>query len=82
MRRYKDEERQQLLQVKCNQCGKSLRVEDGYLREEVLSVQKVFGYFSRRDTQMHSFDLCEECYDKWIATFALPVQETDVTEVL
>ena len=20
------------------------------------------------------FDLCEECYDKWIATFAIPIE--------
>ena len=30
----------------------------------------------------HSFDLCEECYDKMIKGFAIPVEEEDVTELL
>ena len=32
-----------------------------------------WGYFSKKDGETHSFDLCEECYDKWIGGFQIPV---------
>ena len=41
-----------------------------------------FGYFSNKDGLEHSFDLCEECYDKLIKGFAVPVNEEEITELL
>ena len=35
-----------------------------------------FGFnikFSHKDGELHRFDICEECYDTWIASFQIPV---------
>lgn len=57
----------------CNQCGKELPVVDGYTGAGVFSVQYDWGYFSDKDGETHSFDLCETCYDKMIEGFLTPV---------
>ena len=55
-------------------------------KEENGKLQQVIcngcGYFSRKDGLRHRFDLCEDCYDKWIHTFAVPVEEMPETELL
>ena len=53
---------------------KEILVENGVAEADMLSVQKRWGYFSNKDNDVHEFDLCEECYDKWIATFAIPIE--------
>ena len=40
-----------------------------------------FGYFSNKDGTRHSFDLCEECYDKMIREFSVPVDEEEMSEL-
>lgn len=57
----------------CNGCGRKIEEEENILREGVLRVETEWGYFSRKDGEKHSFCLCEECYDKLIKTFVLPV---------
>ena len=57
-------------------------VENGILKEGCFEADAVFGYFSKKDGQIHSFDLCEECYDKLIAGFRIPEQRRDATELL
>ena len=49
---------------------------------EIVHVEKEWGYFSRKDTTRHIFDLCEECYDKWILEFKIPVEEKESLELL
>lgn len=71
-----------LTQVICNGCGRELKVEKEILREGSFSADVRFGYFSRKDGLRHKFDLCEDCYDKWISSFAIPVQEITETEML
>lgn len=68
--------------VQCNICGKEVKKENGFLKEDFLMVKKEWGYFSKKDIEMHSFQICEECYDKWIATFAVPIDRRKVTEVV
>lgn len=82
MREYRDGQDKKLFQVVCNRCGKSLRVEDGCLKEGCFSATAAFGYFSRRDGDVHRFDLCEDCYDEMIAQFSIPVEEETETELL
>lgn len=82
MRRYRAKDRQELLEVICNGCGRSLRVEGGILKEGCCGVDTVFGYFSSRDGMRHRFDLCEECYAKIIETFKVPVEESEENELL
>jgi ribosomal-protein-alanine N-acetyltransferase len=64
----------------CNGCGRSLKVEHGILREDVFEGKKQWGYFSKRDGEIHSFLLCQECYEKVIKNFAVAPEVTEVTE--
>lgn len=82
MRRYGDESKDRLEQVICNSCKKELKLENGYLKEGCFSADYAFGYFSRKDGMRHRFDLCEECYEKMIAKFEIPVEETPENELL
>lgn len=85
MRKYEDgdnAENGRLIQVLCNQCKRELKVSNGYLKEGCFVVDASFGYFSKRDGVRHRFDLCEECYDKMIARFQIPVDESAVRELL
>ena len=81
MRKY-DEKSMKLLAVCCNQCKKELRVENGYLKEGCFGVDVTFGYFSHKDGIRQKFDLCEECYDKMVKQFAIPVEECENNELL
>lgn len=71
-----------LTQVRCNCCGRELQVENEIIREGYFTADVRFGYFSRKDGMRHKFDLCEDCYDKWIGTFALPAEELPETEFI
>lgn len=66
----------------CNCCGKSFQVENGILLEDVLEATKEWGYFSQRDLEVHHFNLCEECYNKLISQFKIPVEIKKKLEVL
>lgn len=82
MRKYEIGKPEELLEVVCNQCGKKMQVENGYLKEGCFSADNLFGYFSHRDGEMHHFDLCEDCYEKLAAQFAVPVEKKNVTELV
>ena len=75
MRQYKMQEKKEVDKIICNKCGKEILVENGVAEADVLSVQKRWGYFSNKDNDVHEFDLCEECYDKWVASFAIPIEQ-------
>ena len=79
MRKY-DKKTNELELAVCNCCGKQLLIENGVLKEGICSVDVTWGYFSKKDTSIHHFDLCEECYDKLTAQFAVPVKEEEETE--
>ena len=66
----------------CNKCGRKLHYKHGVLKEDALMIKKDWGYFSQKDLQIHSFALCEECYDRWIETFAVPVKRIEKKMVL
>ncbi len=82
MRKYGDEGNGQVTQVICNQCKKELKLENGYLKEACFSADYLFGYFSQRDGIRHRFDLCEDCYNRMINAFAIPVEERPENELL
>ncbi len=79
MRRYKNLEinqsTQELDEVICNQCGKSIKIENGVQKAEMCEVTKRWGYFSNKDLEVHTFDLCEECYDRLIEGFKVPIDK-------
>lgn len=62
----------------CNKCGRELK---GATKEDALLVTKEWGYFSEKDLERHRFVLCEPCYDKMIAGFAIPVTIEEQTEL-
>ncbi|MDO5424749.1 MAG: hypothetical protein Q4F41_13580 [Eubacteriales bacterium] len=50
--------------IYCNQCGKKLARSGEICTEDFLHIEKEWGYFSRKDGECHSFDLCEACCEK------------------
>ena len=68
--------------LKCNCCGKTIKTEQGIRKEDVLEIVKDWGYFSEKDTERHRLVICETCYDKWIAGFAIPPEVEDKSEIL
>ena len=82
MRKYQVGQENILTQVLCNQCGKELKVKDGYLKEGCFTADTVFGYFSKKDGNHYHFDLCEECFDKMISRFKVPADVDEETELL
>lgn len=81
MRKYENEPTNRLNQIICNKCGKILKLENGFLKEGCFSADYSFGYFSGKDGDRHKFDLCEECYDNWIADMAVPVEISEEKEL-
>lgn len=71
MRQYKRERQEinELDKIICNKCGKEIEVIKGVAQEDYLEVTKRWGYFSNKDNQEDAFDLCEDCYDEFVASF-------------
>ena len=82
MKIYFDDKTKELKAIVCNKCKKEISVRNGMIMEGCFHGSVRFGYFSRKDGTEHSFDLCEECYDKLIEGFAIPVKEEETTELL
>lgn len=66
----------------CNMCGKKRTEESGIPREDFLTIEKRWGYFSGKDGEIHTIHLCESCYDRWIKTFRFPPLIREATEYL
>ena len=66
----------------CNACGRVLESRDGILQEDALIVKKDWGYFSKKDLEVHEFVICEDCYDAMATGFARPVSVSQKREVL
>lgn len=58
-----------LSEVYCNKCGKLIYSDELKQKDDYIKVIKEWGYFSNKDMETHSFELCEECYDNLIKTF-------------
>lgn len=68
--------------VICNKCGRELKSENGILHEDGLFVTKDWGFFSKKDLQVHKFVICESCYDQMISEFEVPVVAEEKEAVL
>ena len=68
--------------MRCNVCGKEIKIINGIMREDVFEASKEWGYFSKKDLEIHTFNICESCYDKMISEFAIPVSVSCKDEVL
>ena len=71
--------------MQCSCCGKEFTVnetEKTILEKEFLHVRKQWGYFSNKDGIIHEFDVCEECYDRWLENFVIPPENRKATELM
>lgn len=82
MRVYSEQREKKLAEAVCNCCGRKLLVENGFLKEECVHITHDFGFFGKRDGTSHAFDLCEECYEKLIAGFTVPVETCEREELI
>lgn len=82
MRKYSLIEDKKITQIKCNSCGKELKIENGIVMEGVFSVDYSWGYFSNKDGEIHSFDVCEKCYNHMIRQFQLPIDKDENKELI
>lgn len=49
--------------VRCNKCGRSIKVENDIAQEDYLHVCKSWGYFSHKDGKTQEFTICEDCLE-------------------
>ena len=69
-------------EVYCNCCGELITKADLTKKHaDYLHVEKAWGYFSSKDLSGHSFNICEACYDNWIKSFCIPIEEFPVDEI-
>lgn len=61
-----------LSRVICNGCGREIPLETA----DHFHAEKTWGYFSAQDGRRDSFDLCEACYHRLTAGFAVPLTTT------
>lgn len=66
---------EKLEKIICNKCGKEIPVLGGVPQEDVLEVEKRWGYHSRKDNRVDHFDLCEDCYDELVSGFQIQIEE-------
>lgn len=67
-------------QIFCNVCGVALSFDITDFGQEYVFIQKEWGYFSKKDGERHTIRLCEQCYDKWVSSFQIPIMKEDRTE--
>lgn len=67
--------------IYCNRCGKEITGISKSDNPDCLHVKKQWGYFSNKDMEIHEWSLCEECYDAFVNTFTIPVQNKEVLEL-
>ena len=80
MREYN--EKKQLISMQCNCCKKLLQKENEIVTEGCFSVDYIWGYFSNKDGTRHQFDLCEDCYDRFVKELSIPITESENNELL
>lgn len=68
--------------VFCNRCKKEFTMDNGIIQEGIFNVEYLWGYFSKKDSEIHSFDICEECYNEMVSEFAIPVTIEESNEVI
>lgn len=71
MRKYHtvQKEEQELEAVVCDCCGKKIAAKNGIATEDFLHIRKEWGYFSRKDGDIDEFDICEDCFERWVQGF-------------
>ncbi len=68
--------------VICNCCGQLIVESNQLPKKEYVHIKKTWGYFSNKDGQVDTINICETCYDKWVATFVKKVNTKEATELV
>lgn len=68
--------------IYCNMCGKKINREKELFTEEIFHAEKEWGYFSDKDGECHSFDLCEKCFDRLELKFKIPADVWETTTLI
>ena len=82
LKKYSSNENKEIEEVVCNCCGKTIKTEHGIVKEGIFMAEIKWGYFSEKDGEIHSFDMCEACYDKMTESFQVPIERKPVREFL
>lgn len=75
-------ERNEKTKIICNRCGRNILYSGTVLQEDILKVEKDWGYFSQKDGIRHKWNMCEACYDEFIKGFVVPIVELERTEII
>lgn len=62
--------------VFCNCCGN--RIDEYHC---FVSIDKRWGYYSKKDLTEQRADICESCWDKFCATFKIPPVQIDFLDI-
>lgn len=62
----------------CNMCGVELKKDSFGYFSPYFDVDYRWSYPSKFDNSIHSFTLCENCYENFIKTFKLPPTTQDL----
>ncbi|HCT65069.1 MAG TPA: hypothetical protein DIC60_07410 [Lachnospiraceae bacterium] len=57
--------------IYCNMCGRQLKTDKHGYYEDFVHIEKRWGYTSEKDGKEQSVDICEHCWDKFTAGFAI-----------
>lgn len=68
--------------IRCNQCGRMIKVENDIAREDYLHVRKQWGYFSEKDGRTQEFNICETCFSLMERDFAIAPLEYETEEIM
>ena len=78
---YKTAKVEKRQKIYCNCCGEEIgktAIRDMYM--DYLHINKSWGYFSSKDLTAHTFNICEKCYDHWVTSFIVPIEDIYVED--
>lgn len=61
--------------IVCNFCGNEIEKDTYNEFYDHMHFEKVWGYLSEKDGVKHEFDLCEKCYDEFVSSFKIKINE-------
>lgn len=67
-------------EIRCNVCGRLIMFGEMHNKEDYLTMQKEWGYFSKKDGRKYTIRMCEDCFDRFIEKLCIPPQIEDITE--
>ncbi len=60
------------ISIFCNMCGEEVQKDQHGYYHSFFDTSYRWEYPSKFDNEVHSFQLCEKCYENFISSFKLP----------